>query len=48
MNMIFNGTYCDFTSEIFTQFIHHVHLVFHHGMDISIQSNRGILVSQNL
>ena len=46
--MIFNGTYCGFNSEIPAQFVHHTCLVFHHGMDISVQSNRRVLGSQNL
>ena len=48
MNMIFNGTYCVFKSKVFPQFIHHVHLMLHHGMDITVQRNGRILVSQDL
>ena len=45
MNMIFNGTYCGFTSKVFTQPIHHAHLMLHHGMDIPIQRNGGVFMT---
>ena len=45
--MIIDGTYKRI-SKILSQLIHHACLVFHHRMDIAVQSYRRIFMSENL